>query len=75
MAKKFPAWHRPDLKERQLVGEEARLSARGLTAEQVRADLIQLLACREQLAIAHDTLMGIARAWLARQGGEERKAA
>lgn len=46
MAKKFPDWHRPDLKERQLVGEEARLSARGLTPEQVRADLVQLLACR-----------------------------
>lgn len=46
MANKYPDWHRPDLKERQLVGEEARLSARGLTAEQVRADLIQIMACR-----------------------------
>lgn len=38
---KFPIWHRPGLAERQLVGEEKRLALRGLTAEQVRADLIR----------------------------------
>lgn len=46
MANKFPNWDRPDLSERQLVGEENRLAARGLTPEQARADLIQIMACR-----------------------------
>jgi hypothetical protein len=43
--------------------------------EEARAAHAAALARREELAIAHDTLMGVARAWLARQGGEERRAA